>query len=259
VAKRASIPNSYAAWSMRPLHVLALLAPLLAVYEVGSVIFLSGPALGAETIGARGILGSFFHAFGVASLHLPPIALVAVLLTWHVMLKDPWKLRWGVLAGMAAESLLWAVPLLVLGVALSMRGQPEAATPAAAIAQNTSLAELTWQARLTVSIGAGIYEELLFRLILIGAVHFLVVDIFRFHSSTGFVVGAIVSAVLFALSHNLGVPGGGVDLRLLAFYVAAGLYFAIIFITRGFGIVVAAHAMYDAIALLVFLKGGQGS
>lgn len=242
------------------MHVLAFLAPLLALYEVGSVIFLSGPALGAETIGARGILGSFFHAFGVASLHLPPIALVTVLLTWHVMLKDPWKLRWGVLAGMAAESLVWAVPLLVLGVMLSMSGQPGAGAPAATIAQNSSLAELSWQARLTVSIGAGIYEELLFRLILIGAVHFVVVDIFRFHSGTGYVVGAVVSAVLFALSHNLGVAGSpGIEVRLLAFYTAAGVYFAIIFISRGFGIVVAAHAMYDAIALLVFLKGGQGS
>ncbi|MBI1189615.1 MAG: CPBP family intramembrane metalloprotease [Tepidisphaera sp.] len=255
MAKRAPIPNTYAAWSSRPLHVLAFLAPLLVLYEIGSVVFLSGPALGAETIGARGILGSFFHAFGVASLHLPPVALVAVLLTWHLMLRDPWKLKTGVLAGMAAESLLWAVPLLVLGVALSMRSQPAAPSPAL-IGQNAALAELSWQARLTVSIGAGIYEELLFRLILIGLVHFVVVDLMKFHSNAGYVVGAMLSAVLFALSHDLAAPGGGVDLRLLAFYVAAGLYFATVFIWRGFGVVVAAHAMYDAIALLVFLKGG---
>lgn len=258
MSKRASIPNTYAAWSGRPLHVLIFLAPLLALYEAGSVLYLSGPALGAETIGARGILGSFFHAFGVASLHLPPLALVAVLLTWHVLLKDAWRVRWGVLAGMAAESLVWAIPLLVLGIFLSMRS-PQSGPPGALALQGNSLAELSWQARLTVSIGAGIYEELLFRLILIGGVHFAVVDILRFHSSVGYVVGAIVSAVLFALSHNLGVPGGGIDLRLLAFYTAAGLYFATIFVSRGFGIVVAAHAMYDAIALLIFLQGSPSS
>lgn len=231
--------------------------PLLVLYEIGSVVFLAGPALGAETIGARGILGSFFHAFGVASLHLPPIALMVVLLTWHTMLRDPWKVRPGVLAGMAAESLLWAVPLLVLGVVLAARSQGAGpATPSAvAMTQNAALAELSWQARLTVSIGAGIYEELLFRLILIGAAHVVVVDIMKFHSNAGYVVGAMLSAVLFALSHDLAAPGGGVDLRLLAFYVAAGLYFATVFIWRGFGIVVAAHAMYDAIALLVFLRG----
>jgi hypothetical protein len=47
------------------------------------------------------------------------------------------------------------------------------------------------------------------------------------------------------------MAGGGIDWRLLAFYCAAGLYFATLFVTRGFGIVVAVHALYDIVVLVV--------
>jgi membrane protease YdiL (CAAX protease family) len=78
----------------------------------------------------------------------------------------------------------------------------------------------------------------------------ILVDVLRLQSQAGYIAGAVISAVLFALYHNIGHPGGGADLRLLAFYSIAGLYFAFLFAWRGFGIVVAAHSIYDAIVLL---------
>src|SRR5690606_17654676 len=107
---------------------------------------------------------------------------------------------------------------------------------------------------LTLSIGAGIYEELLFRMILIAAIHFVLVDALRFKAQTGGVVAVLVSAVAFALYHDL--SGSDLSARFAA-YFAAGVFFGALYLGRGFGLVVAAHALYD-VAVLVLLPGPGG-
>lgn len=244
--------SAYAVVSTRPLHVLAFLLPLIVVYEIGSVVYLTHPGA-VETIGAHSILGRFFSTFGVASVYLPGIALAAVLLVWHMLLRDPWKLRPGVLIGMLFEAILWTLPLLVLALLLfGDRGQevPGALAPTAETA--ATIKQLPWQARLTLSIGAGIYEELLFRLMLLTGLHFLIVDVFRASHNAGCIIAAVVSAVAFALYHNTIYRGEGtVHLLWMGFYTIAGLYFSTIFLVRGFGVAVGTHAVYDIIALVV--------
>lgn len=239
--------GSYTSLSMRPLHVLCFLIPFMVLYEAGSFLYLRVPAHQGmmETIGARSIFAGFFDAFGIASFHIPPIALCTILLTWHVLEHDPWRIRPRVLAGMVAESILWTLPLLVFGLLFAV------GRPALALASSDeSLTRLSWQARLTLSAGAGVYEELLFRLIIVTAVHFVVVDLLQGTRGVGFTIGAVVSAVSFALYHNVSHPGGGIDLGLLAYYSFAGLYFAALFIFRGFGMAVAVHALFDAVVLV---------
>jgi hypothetical protein len=243
------VDQGYLTQSKRPWPVLVFLVPLIALYEVGSLMFLWDRGRGViETIGARGILGEFFEAFGVVSLHVPAVLLVTVLMLWHLMLRDPWKIRPSTLLGMALESVLWTMPLLVLAALLA---PGPAMTPAMALQGGQSAIEaMPWQARLTLSAGAGLYEELLFRLMLITLVHMVLVDLLKLPSSTAYVVAAVLSAVTFAFYHNIAHPGGGADMRLLTFYALAGLYFAALFILRGFGIVVMAHALYDVVVLL---------
>lgn len=243
----------YSWLSTRPLHVLLFLVPLMLLYELGSLIYLSDPGRGViETIGARSILGSFFDTFGVASLHLPPIALSVVLLAWHLFEKDAWKVRASVLMGMTLESALWTLPILVVGLLFglepSMQTAPLGPSPGQPVG---SLLDHTWQARLTLSLGAGIYEELLFRLILITAIHFILVDLMKFSHGVGFVVAAIVSALAFALYHDVSHPLGNTNLRKFLFFATAGLFFAGLFIMRGFGIAVGTHALYDVVVLVI--------
>lgn len=242
----SDLDAGYASLSSRPWHVLLFLLPLIAAYEIGLILYLSG-ASGVGDISARTILRGLFDTFGPSSLHLPAIVLVVVLMLWHLIERGGWRVRPAVLGLMWLESFMWALPLLVLGAVVMSRpaGQPLAMADGV-----TALAQLPWQAKLTISIGAGLYEELVFRLVLITLIHLVVVDVLRLQSQAGYVIGAVVSAVLFALYHNVQHPGGGADMRLLAFYSIAGLYFAFLFAWRGFGIVVAAHAIYDAIVLL---------
>jgi hypothetical protein len=228
---------------------MIFLLPFLALYEVGSIMYLRHPALGMqESIAAYGILDEFFKAFGVASFHIPSVLLLVILSVWHVLEKDPLSIRWSVFLRMFAESVIWTAPLLVFGLLLQpMRPHMAGPPPGGGL----SIADLSWQAKLTLSAGAGVYEELLFRLVIIMGVHFVISDIFQGSKGVGFTIGAVVSAVAFALYHNIDHRGGGTDLKLLAYYTAAGLYFGALFIFRGFGIAAVAHFLYDAVVLVV--------
>lgn len=246
--------RGYAWLSTRPLHVLVFLLPLVMLYELGSILYLSDPARGiTETIGARKILSSFFEAFGGATLYLPGIALVVVMLVWHLLERDRWVVKWSTVAGMCGESVAWTFPLLVLGFLMS-QGTTATIAPAAAQTAET-ITQLPWQARLTLSIGAGIYEELLFRLILIAAVHFILVDLLRFKPGLGGLIAAAASAAAFAFYHDVRLADGTLNVHLALFLFLAGLYFAAIFVLRGFGIVVAVHALYDMVVLVGFGSG----
>jgi len=248
-------PTGYAALSTRPLHTLIFLLPIVALYEVGSVLYLANPQTGStQQILAERLLGRFFELFGVGGLYLPAAALLAVLLLWHILERDPWRVRWGVPAGMLAESVVWTVPLVALAHLVAIAAGAGAAPPTAALAlaadaqgAEETLRSLPWQARGTIALGAGLYEELLFRMVAIALLHFLLVDLLGVKETPGRVAAIAVSALLFALYHaNLaGTP----------FYLMAGLYFGAIYVWRGFGIVVATHALYDLVAL-VLLTGG---
>jgi hypothetical protein len=54
-----------------------------------------------------------------------------------------------------------------------------------------------------------------------------------------------VSAVLFSTAHHVGPYGQAYSNYLFVFRLAAGLYFALLFELRGFGVVVGAHACYN--------------
>ena len=104
------------------------------------------------------------------------------------------------------------------------------------------IAALPWQGRAAVAIGAGLYEEMLFRMVAIAGLHFVLVDLLGVKETPGRVTAIALAALAFALYHQ--------DASGFPFYLLAGLYFGGIYVWRGFGIVVAVHAIYDLVALL---------
>jgi membrane protease YdiL (CAAX protease family) len=202
------------------------------------------------------MLARVFEAFGVVGLHLPAILLVTVLLIWHVLQRDRWTLHLPVLGGMAMEAFVWTIPLTILAMLLA--GE-QGAAPAAVQAQPTGggLLSLPWQARLTISAGAGLYEELLFRMIVIAAAHAVLVDVVRLPEWLGGLLAVVISAAAFALYHRVPLAGSPGAVGVVAFYFGAGLYFGTLYLLRGFGIVVAVHMLYDILALVVIAPSGS--
>lgn len=243
---------TYAQASTRPLHVLVFLLPLIIAYEIGSIMYLIDTENNVmETIAARSILSGVFEAFGALSFHLPAILLVVILFLWHVLEKDSWRVKPKTIVTMGLESALWTLPLLVLGLLL-LGGEPTAAmamAPGGDMVPGGGIGSYPWQHRLTLSIGAGLYEELLFRLILISALHFVFGDMMKLPPLAAYGIPAVISAIAFAYYHaNAGVTF--LPATVFLFYAIAGVYFAALFIQRGFGVVVATHALYDIVVLL---------
>lgn len=251
MAKKAGIEPGYTELSQRPLHALVFLLPLLAFYEVGSVLFLRDPETGdPRDILARRLLQDFFEAFGAVGLYLPGLLIVAILLTRHLARRDPWRLRPPVLGGMFIESLLWTAPLLVFAMFMQSLGNPATAAAAA-----DDLLKMPAGQRLLVSVGAGLYEELLFRMIGVTVLHMVLVDVCKVGHLTGSVLAVGLSALAFAVYHDLSSPRAGIEWALALFCFGSGAYFGGLFLTRGFGVVVGVHALYDAIVLVLWQRG----
>lgn len=238
--------DSYGKLSAGPLHCLLFVLPLVLVYEIGLVMFLSSrDGTIRETIVAHRTLSKLFEVFGSSSLYLPGVLLLVVLAVWHIFTRQPSKPKPAVLGGMACESLLWMIPLLVLGLitSMSLDGSGPPAMAVDGIPQG-------WQSKVVLSIGAGLYEEMLFRLLLITLLHLVFHDALRLPDAVASVFAVIGSAVAFTVYHDVSYTGGS-PFSHVFFYTAAGVYFGVVFLMRGLGIVVGTHAAYDIMVLVV--------
>ena len=139
--------------SESPLASLVFLLPMIVLYECGTG-WLTGHQVGEPQIIAFLLIRQFFALLHAHATHLPALTVIAMLLGWHIAIKDPWKIRLRTIVGMTAESLVLAVPVLVLGMVMP-RYFPLAAGGAGRIDSAV------------IYCGAGVYEEFVFRLILI--------------------------------------------------------------------------------------------
>jgi membrane protease YdiL (CAAX protease family) len=95
------------------------------------------------------------------------------------------------------------------------------------------------------SLGAGIFEELVFRLGLMSLLVWMwlrATSAFRLPRALGGVLAVVVSAVLFSLHHHLRED---FDRGVFLFRTMAGVLLGFLFWFRGFGVCVYTHAMYD--------------
>ncbi len=240
-----TIPSQrgYFGLSASPLHVLVFLIPVIIAAEMGT-LGLANEGIGAQ-LAAHRMLVRFFDLFGVVGLHLPALAIAVTLLVQHVLSKDRWKIEPIVPAAMVVESAFLTGPLLILVLILQ---QPVAEALAATVNEAGTLSP---RSGILLALGAGLYEEVLFRLVIITGIHFVAADLFRIPDSGAKFIAVVASAVLFALHHDTTGPDGAIQIRLFAFYVLAGLYFGLLFLTRGLGIAVGVHAIYDLLVLVV--------
>ena len=165
------------------------------------------------------------------------LAVCAILLCWHLARRDKWHVNFGTLIGMTAESVLLALPLLALS---------------REIARYVPLAMLraSRQDVVIMSLGAGVYEELVFRLVLFTLLSLLLKDVIQARGWTVNLGIVLLSALAFSCYHYLS-PLEHFQWRSFAFRTLAGIYFGMLFLFRGFGITAATHASYDILILFL--------
>lgn len=239
--------DGYTRLATRPLHILTFLIPLIALFEFGAWRFLGADPAQRETVLAQRMLENLFETLGVTGVHLPAILTVVVLLIWHVLTRDRWRVKPGVVLGMWVEAAVWTAPLLVLGVILA-RALGVGLSPAA-VETEVELAQATLGEKWTIAIGAGLYEELLFRLLGITLAMLVFEDVLRMGKKWAVPCALVATSVAFSWYHHP-YSDAGVDWGLATYFTLAGAYFGLVFVSRGFGIAVGVHALYDLVVLI---------
>jgi hypothetical protein len=108
---------------------------------------------------------------------------------------------------------------------------------------------------LVMSLGAGFYEEIAFRVILFGLgaklVLLLLPLLLPFKQKLVTVLWAVVAAAIFSGWHYVGPYGDPFEAKSFVFRAVCGLVFTIIYHFRGFAPAVWTHALYDIWVLVL--------
>ena len=234
-------------WELSRSHRYSLLfaLPLLLLYEALEAIAPMRTSGGVIRNGADVILtGLFSWLLGPRGPMVFMALVIGIALVLVYRDKSTGPLRPGFFAAMLAESVVLALLFgVVIGTATMQLLGPLRSLAAGGIGG-------TVVERLTLSLGAGLYEELLFRVVIVALIA-NGIRLLGFSKLASGIVATVAGALLFSAFHYMGSLGEPFRLESFVFRFLAGLAFSALYLTRGFGITAWTHALYD-VAVLVF-------
>lgn len=247
-ALAVDLPAPYWKQTREPLACLLFLAPLLLVYEAG-VLWFGGDQPLAVRNGADYWLRSGLASVGVRAFLLPGL-IIGGLLIWHRCGQYPWRISRETLVGMFAESLILAVCLLFVAQLQDMAFQcwfpSDISIHEDSPGERPLLAiPADFGGRMISYVGAGVYEEVLFRLLLLPATMVILQRLFQMRPGWSACLAVFFTSLAFSVAHYIGGAGEVFSLFSFTFRMTAGCFFATVFLCRGFGITVGCHAVYD--------------
>ncbi len=287
--------DSYLERTSRPIYAVLFLLPFIVLYEIGT-FYINTDVLNGQQLrvvafvwiqqGLKSVGFDFGQKFAWMA---PGLVVIVILLSQQLTSGKKWIIWLEDFLPMIVECILLAVPLIVLTLFLNSFGSPanpslpansnlsppgrlsvetnarfsnlpplENAAPE--INRSTSEKDTSLWADIVTGVGAGIYEELVFRLILICLLLMLFQDVFRLTHGNAIALAVLISAGLFSAYHHIDFITGRenavdpFDWSKFMFRTVAGIYFTFLYAIRGFGITAGTHSFYDIIA--VFIRAG---
>lgn len=225
-----------------PLFSYLMALPLFICYEL--LMLLTQPSDGEVVrIAVDAWIKYLFSVFDANILALT--LLLFVLLGIVIFYRERsrlYQLKWKYFFLMFFEAIAYAVILLIL-----ISGM---VTQIFDLALNQSIESLSVLQQFTLSLGAGLYEELFFRLILVSAGIWFFSKILDKRWAGG-IAAIVFSALIFSIAHYTGSLGDAFTITSFTFRFLFGLALSAIYLLRGFGMAAWTHAIYDVIVLLV--------
>jgi len=276
--------DSYLERTSRPIYAIVFLLPFIIFYEAGTILINTDVLSQYQVrvvafVWLQDLLARLGTGDRVAWV-APPVVVIVILAGLQVASRKQWYFWFGDYVPMVFECICLAVPLLTLSLLFNSPVAAPSTPPsvsradppleAAVALQGITFAEQasvqTGQAAaprpadqsvmtsIVTGVGAGIYEELVFRLILICALMVLFQDVIGLSHQNAVVLAIMISAALFSAHHHIVWIDGHLgrcapfNWTEFGFRTIAGVYFAVLFAIRGFGITAGTHAFYDIIA-----------
>ena len=229
---------SYLLKSRTSFYSFLFTLPLFFLYEI-NILFLSWDDILVVRNGADFLMRNILESFDIYGLYgLGLVFFLGLLVTYIFFIKEDQQQEVNVnfLFIMLAESILWSVVLyFLLFKFMVLLMNPVGKT----ILQQVTLA-----------IGAGIYEEFLFRVLLIAGLSGILGFVFMWDKTFKNIIAVVLSAGIFSAFHFMGEYGDFFSMELFLIRFFAGLILGVLYMYRGFGITAYTHSIYDLIVLI---------
>ena len=225
--------SNYWRYSRSAYYSAVAALPLLVIYEI--LIVLSQSRYWGIRNAADVWIRTFLMAFDLQAQHIT-FVLIGISLALIPIAKSRArgiKLKANYFALMFAECLAFSLVLGVVLQSILRLGGLSSGGPGSGLMQNLAL-----------SVGAGLFEEIIFRVILLNLLFLLLSPLLK-KKVVAAVVSVLLASFLFSLSHYIGTMADSWQLYSFMFRWVAGLLFTILYFVRGFAITAYTHALYD--------------
>ena len=216
---------------------LIFIFPFVLLYEIICFFYFQGKNYQIRN-SADVIIRDFFNLFGSFSDEIYSITLFAILLFIYFINKGKNKkisINYRYLILMFIEGIIFGFLLLLLLNDVSIFY----------ISENLYRSDLLLN--LYLCIGAGIWEEILFRLLLFSFLYKIIRSFFKGQDVFVLFLSIILSSILFSLFHYIGNNADFFTLNTFLIRTFGGIFLGLLYYYRGFGIVVISHISYDFI------------
>ena len=211
---------------------------MLFIYEMMCFIQFTGNTFIIRN-GADVFIRQLFDGFGIYAELVYGLFLLIIMLNIMCLNNEVIKggrLKFSFLFYMLIESIFWS-----LGFILIM-----------SVSENFLLSILERNIipeQFYLAIGAGIWEELVFRVGLIGLILIFMKRIVGYNGIFAALLAIIISSVLFSLFHYLGPFTENFAFKSFYLRTLAGIFLGSLYLFRGFGIVAYTHIIYDIVII----------
>lgn len=231
--------KSYWQTSKTPFYSLIFTLPLLIAYELMIFSINRSDILGLRN-GADILFRQFFSIFHIYGFYLVGfVVLIALGLSYYFYSKRKEDVDFSgkFFILMFVESILYAVIMIFFVNAIGE------------YLINTGLSEETYY-MVILALGAGVYEEFIFRVVLVSGFLFFLHKILKFQSIFAIVMSVIYAALLFSLFHYVGNSGEAFEISSFVVRFGAGVFLSGLYALRGYGITAYTHTFYDLLVIL---------
>ena len=233
--------SRYFELSKNDFYSFLIIAPLIILYEFfGYINNFNSPLIIRN--GADIYMKNFFQFFGYYSDIVYTFFLIFFLLFIFVRNKSLFlssDINLIFLFGMIIESCLHSASLLGIMSAFS-----------SLLSLGGLISEGVFE-NIYLSIGAGIWEEILFRYTLISVSIMILGKILNINFFVSYLVAILFSSSIFSWYHFIGPFGDSISFDVFIYRFVAGVILSLIFIFRAVGVAIYTHAIYD-LYLVVF-------
>ena len=229
--------NFYWLSTRSPLYSFLFTVPLFLIYEIG-IFLTSSDDMFVLRNGADALMRQILATFGITGLYWVGVIFFIGFIIAFILQRKYWEetqIHSDYFLLMMVESVGWSVLIYFLMTNVYL------------LLMNPTGSMLVQQ--VTLAVGAGIYEEFLFRVLLIAGISVILGFIFQWSDKTRNWAAMVIAAGIFSSFHFIGEYGDFFSFNIFMVRFLAGIALGTLYFLRGFGITAWSHAVYDLIVL----------